>query len=287
VWTLMNMWTRLRSRSTLRVLLTVVGSVGLLAWIVAGILAVRYYALAGPPGSPTPEPSPTGGTRAAEVYAAQFAAVYLSYDSAHPEDYRKAVSPYLARGLDPMAGWDGKGAESHPLAEIPVSSSDEGGVTVVTMAVQLGDQRWMTLAIPVATSDEGGGMAISALPTLVAGPHHADWSAVGDHSVVDTAATVAAIPSLKAFFAAYAAGNQTQITTYTMPGRVIQGLGGEVTMGNLVDVRVAQGSGAVRSASATVAWHDKQSGATFRQTYRLGLTPQGRRWLVAWLAPAQ
>lgn len=186
-----------------------------------------------------------------------------------------------------MAGWDGKGAESHALAEIPVSSRQHGAVTVVTVAVQLGDARWMTLAVPIATADEGGGMAVSALPALVAGPHHAEWVPQQDTRPIDAAATEAARPSVTAFFTAYASGDQARLAGYVAPGSVIQGLGGQVSLGSLVMIRVNKSTGDVRQASATVAWHDQQSGATFEQGYRLALTQQNGKWLVASIAPAE
>lgn len=78
---------------------------GLFIWIVAGVLALRYYvSTARQPQTaapPSPQPSPTEANRAAEAYAVQFAGAYLTFDSAHPDDYRKTVAPYLAKGPRP------------------------------------------------------------------------------------------------------------------------------------------------------------------------------------------
>jgi hypothetical protein len=182
-----------------------------------------------------------------------------------------------------MAGWDGGGGTRVAVAELPVAVTRDGPATVVTVTAWLGDGRWLTLAVPVVSSE--GGMVVSALPALVAGPRHADWSPSPDYSPVDADATQAAQATLTAFFRAYAAGDQTALGYYTAPGVSIRGLDGLVGFASLVTVRVDQG-GASRTASATVAWRDPVSGAVLQQGYRVGIVQQNGKWLVASLAPA-
>lgn len=238
------------------------------------------------PHSEAPPPASSSGSsrvpQAEEAFAAQFATAYLTHQDGGLNLWEQQVAPYLAGGVDPSSWWNGQGSEQ--VAEVlPVSISGLGqAVDQVTIAALIGAS-WSYLGVPVHVA--GGSFAVTGPPAIVPAPPIAAWSPPTTGSV-DSALSGSLQSNVSAFFAAYAAGNVTQLGYYTAPGTTIRGLGGEVSLGRLVQLQVWQGGSSKRTATATVAWNSKDSSTSYQQTYQLSLAYVGGKWLVASVRPS-
>jgi hypothetical protein len=156
---------------------------------------------------------------------------------------------------------------------------------LVTVAVLVDQQRWIYLAVAVV-SDQGG-LAVSAAPALVPPPRRASWQQPSNTTSDDVDSTLSSQlrPSLTAFFRAYAASSASELAYYAAPGAQIQGLGGEVGLGDLSDLSVQPGGTDRRDAVATVRWLDRRSGASLSEGYRLRLVLIAGKWLVGQVSP--
>ena len=217
----------------------------------------------------------------AQAFALRFAADYLTYDESQPDQYRQRLKPYLADGLDGMAGWDGKGKQQASLV-LPVGSAVQpGGLRLVTVAAEVTGSRWLYLAVPVA--GQSGSYLVTAIPALVPAPSRASWSPPNEGRLTDPEMSRQREADVAAFFKAYAASSP-DLGYFEAPGVSYPGLSGAVALVGLQGLVVYQG-GESREAEASVRWKDV-SGATYRQLYRLRLQQSGGKWLVASLAPA-
>jgi hypothetical protein len=219
-------------------------------------------------------------TDAAKAYAARFVQAYLTYDQSSPGTRASALAAFLAPG-EAVPAWDGAGKETVANvvpAGLDVRSAD---VAVVSVAAEV-DAGWVYLAVPVRVS--GPAMVVTAPPTFVAPPATAPLPAQAPVSNPDTGLALSLMPTLKAFFTAYAAGDGTQLSYFEAPGSHLQGLGGAVTLSSVVNAVAAPG-GTSRQLSATVVWR-AASGAGLMQTYDLGIEQVNGRWYVASVAPA-
>lgn len=219
-------------------------------------------------------------TDAAKAYAARFVQAYLTYDQSSPGTRASALAAFLAPG-EAVPAWDGAGKETVANvvpAGLDVRSAD---VAVVSVAAEV-DAGWVYLAVPVRVS--GPAMVVTAPPTFVAPPATAPLPAQAPVSNPDTGLALSLMPTLKAFFTAYAAGDGTQLSYFEAPGSHLQGLGGAVTLSSVVNAVAAPG-GTSRQLSATVVWR-AASGAGLMQTYDLGIEQVNGRWYVASAAPA-
>lgn len=239
--------------------------------------------VAGPHPGATTAPASTG-TAAEEAFAARFATAYLTYSQSNPEQYRSRLQPYLAQGVDAATLWDGQGtqqvAEALPASTAPLG----GGVDRVTVAVLIQSGPWLYLGVPVH-ADGSGAFVVVAAPALLPAPGQASW-APASHATQDSQLSAQLQGNLGAFFTAYAAGQQAQLSYYTTPGSSVGGLGGAVTFVRLDQLVVEQG-GARRTATAEVTWQPQgEPGTSLQESYRLTLVQQGGKWLVSSLAPA-
>jgi hypothetical protein len=239
-------------------------------------------------GRPAPAAtSPTAGypREPAKAFAVRFAMAYLTFDGAHPDARQRALAAYLPDGGDPALGWDGNGKQTAlegVSAGIQVESANRA---LVTVAVLVDQERWIYLAVPVV-SDQGG-LAISAAPALVPPPGRASWQQPSNAASDDQDSTLSSQlrPSLTAFFRAYASSTGSELAYYAAPGAQIQGLGGEVALGELSDLSVARGGSEGREAVAMVRWLDRRSGASLTEGYRLRLVQVDGKWLVGQVSP--
>lgn len=105
----------------------------------------------------------------AEGLAAAFAVDYLSWPQT-PEDRRATLlGPYLAEGLDPVAGWRGTGSLIAATPIVTDTRRDGPDQVTVTLTIRItGDQgsRWVHLAVPVGRDDDDR-LAVTDLPRLV------------------------------------------------------------------------------------------------------------------------
>ena len=227
-----------------------------------------------------------------ETYATRFAIIYLTYDSSRVQARQSALQPYVAGigSTDQQLGWDGNGRQVATVglpSDLAVLDQHRAIVTVAVLVTRgAGDasSRWLYLAVPVVT--DAGAFAIADQPALVPEPPTTDYRPITAATEDDTALTSQLKPNLTAFFKAYAASDQTQLSYYGVPGSVFAGLHGEVDLDALADLRVEQGAATTRKATALVRWVDKTTGARLTQSYGLTLTQGSSNWLVSAVQPA-
>jgi len=222
-------------------------------------------------------------TVAAEAFAARFTADYLTYDDTNPGDWQRRTAGY---GTDALAaGWDGKGHQS--VTSVIPAAIDVTGPTfaVVTLSAET-TTGWVQLAVPVAATP--GGLAVAARPAFVAVPPAGKTPDMAP-AAGDPHAAEEVRPTVEAFLAAYAGGQQTVVHALSADGAHLADLeGGRFTLGGIDTLTVAPAATpGERSAVATLRWADARSGATLAQTYRIGLTRVGERWLVSSLGPVR
>lgn len=234
-----------------------------------------------PRTQPAPSASAPQVDQAAEAFATRFATAYLTYDSAGPDDYRNAVSPYLADGLSPNVLWNGQGHESVSMA-LPVAYLPKGPVVIV--AVQIDGHRWQYVAVPLI--HDGNTYAVAAKPALVPPPARDRRPQRPSYPEEDAALEQQLQANLSAFFQAYSGGGQTQLSYFTAPGANLTGLQG-IRFDSLQGLRVFAGDQRQRMALADVRWKDSASGGSLTQTYALTLDQINGKWLVASIAPAE
>jgi hypothetical protein len=252
--------------------------------LVAGRGLVSLFA--GPAsGSPAPKPAVVGErypSAAAEAFAARFTTDYLTYDATDPAGWAARTAAY---GLDDLSGgWDGQGTQT-VTSVVPAgveSTSSRSGV--VTVAARTGSG-WLHLAVPVASTRTG--LALAARPVFVAAPTAGKAPGTGSGEV-DTAAAEAVRPTLEAFLTAYANGDQAVIAALSADRVDLPPLEGDrFTLAAVDAVTVPKTKpGQDRTALVSVRWADHTSGAALGQTYQLGLTRSGERWLVTSLGAA-
>jgi hypothetical protein len=256
----------------------------ILLWATLVVLLVAgIRSIIGPRVLPS---GPTTGQRvsfpadAAKAYATRFAQAYLTYDQSSPGAHAGALAAFLAPG-EAVPAWDGAGKET--VANLVPANLEMRGtdVAVVTVAAEV-DAGWVYLAVPVRVSEAA--MVVTAPPTFVAPPATASLPAETGVSNPDTGLAMSLMPMLKAFFTAYAAGDATQLRYFEAPGSHLQGLGGTVSLGGVVNVVAAPG-GITRRLSVTVAWRTG-SGASLMQAYDLDVQQVNGQWYLASVAPA-
>ena len=222
-------------------------------------------------------------TVAAEAFAARFTADYLTFDETNPADWAHRTAGY---GTDALtAGWDGKGHQS--VTSVIPAAVDVTGPTfgVVTVAAQT-ITGWVQLAVPVAATPAG--FAVAARPAFVALPPAAKTPEMPP-AAGDAHAAEEVRPTVEAFLAAYAAGQQTVLHALSADGAHLADLeGGRFTLAGIDALSVPPpATPAARTAVVTLRWADTRSGASLAQTYRIGLARVGERWLVTSLGPVR
>ncbi|WP_248963776.1 conjugal transfer protein [Sphaerisporangium perillae] len=244
-------------------------------------------------GTPTGMPvTPTGNgfpEADASAFAGQFAAAYLNFDGAKPDERAERLKPFLPEGAERQFGWNGLGrmsAGAFQLSGIEVVDSQNA---VVTVFAQSGAQRWK-LSVPVYYSN--GKFVVSGRPALLPAGGAAGLPQAPEPDHDDTAEGELR-PQLEGFFKAYAAGDATQLQRFVAQGVTLDGFGGKVTLAELKSVSAPPG-GATREITVVVVWA-LATGATpvpssspdsaaesggLEQAYRLTVEKQGDNWYV-------
>jgi hypothetical protein len=222
-------------------------------------------------------------TAAAEAFAARFTADYLTYDETNPADWAHRTAGY---GTDTLTtGWDGKGHQTVTSvipAAVDVTNPSYGVVTVAAQTTT----GWLALAVPVAADPTG--LAVAARPAFVAIPPAGKTPDV-QPPAGDPRAAEEIRPTIEAFLAASAAGQQPLIRALSADGAHLPELGdGRFALSGIDTITVPTPAiEADRTAVVTLRWSDVRSGAGLAQTYRIGLTRVGERWLVTSLGPVR
>ena len=97
-------------------------------------------------------------------------------------------------------------------------------------------------------------------------------------------------PTVEAFLAAYATGQTAVIHALSADGAHLPDLeAGRFTVAavDTITVPTVPAGASDVIAVVTLRWADSRSGATLAQTYRIGLTRVGERWLVSSLGAAR
>ncbi|WP_204286992.1 conjugal transfer protein [Microbispora amethystogenes] len=228
-------------------------------------------------------------TRAA-AFADQFAAVYLNYDAANPQQRAERLKAFLPEGADAQFGWNGYGrmsAGAFQYAGIDVIDDHNARVSV---SYQSGDSRGL-LSVPVYY--DGGRFVVSAQPALLPDPGPAGLPQLPDPDS-DSATEAELRPTLEGFFKAYAAGNQADLQRYVANGVTIEGFNGRFTFAELKKVSVPPGGADSRKVTAVVVWAVASGDGTapspsqdpagepggLEQAYELTVEKQGGKWFV-------
>ncbi|MEZ0073488.1 conjugal transfer protein [Planotetraspora sp. GP83] len=227
----------------------------------------------------------------AAAFANQFAAVYLNFDAANPQQRAERLRAFVPTGGEQF-GWNGYGrmsAGAFQFAGIKVNGPDNA---VVTVTYQSGGSRGL-LSVPVYY--DGSRFVVAAQPGLLPAGGPAGLPQLPDP---DRDQTVEAElqPQLEGFFKAFAAGNQVDLQRYVASGVTIEGFTGQFTLAQLKDVVVPQGTANSREVTAVVVWAVSPGGAEavptpgsndpatqpagLEQAYQLTMEKQGGKWFV-------
>ncbi|WP_169948699.1 conjugal transfer protein [Microbispora sp. H11081] len=261
--------------------------------VVNGVRAIFERSLEGD-GVPAPAAgTATSGfpTTQAAAFANQFAAVYLNYDAANPQQRAERLRAFLPEGADDQFGWNGYGrmsAGAFQFAGIEVADDHNARVTVT---YQSGGSRGL-LSVPVYY--DNGRFVVSAQPALLPAPGPAGLPQLPDPDR-DSATEAELRPQLEGFFKAYATGNQVDLQRYVASGVTVNGFGGDFTLAELKDVVVPPGGTDSRKVTAVVVWAvasgDQVAQASpaqdpaaepagLEQAYQLTIEKQGGKWFV-------
>jgi hypothetical protein len=231
----------------------------------------------------------------AEAYAMEFGQVYLNFSPSTATERASQLAAYLPSGAtDPQLGWNGAGTQqlqSEQVASVDVHNSR---YAIVTLLAQV-NGKLIELGVPVYAAS--GGMSVTGEPALVQGPASASPPAA-QNGPTDPATQTQLLSQLKAFFRAYASGDQVTLGRFLAPGASITGLGGTVSFSSITGINVPVG-GTVRHITISVNWRtvpapaSPASSATtssvpagLEMTYQLTVVRQGGTWYVKAIEPS-
>ncbi|WP_433497965.1 conjugal transfer protein [Sphaerimonospora sp. CA-214678] len=227
----------------------------------------------------------------ASAFANQFAAVYLNYDAANPQQRAERLKSFLPDDEDDRQfGWNGYGRMSAGAIQFAGIDVIDAHNARVTVTYQSGGRRGL-LSVPVYY--DGAGFVVAERPALLPEAAPAGLPPVSGPDR-DSAAESELRPQLEGFFKAYAAGNQVDLQRYVANGVTIEGFDGEFTLARLEDVIVPPGEANSREVTAVVVWA-VSTGSTsptpslddprtqpggLEQAYQLMIEKQGDKWFV-------
>jgi hypothetical protein len=231
----------------------------------------------------------------AEAYAMDFGTVYLNFSPATAAQRVSQLAAYLPAGsTDPQLGWNGAGTQqlqSEQVASIAVHSPN---YAIVTLLAQV-NNKLMELGVPIYSAD--GGLSVAGEPALVQGPANASPPAAPS-TATDPATQAALLSQLRAFFRAYAGGDQVTLGRFLAPGAAITGLSGAVSFGAITGIEVPVG-GATRHITISVEWRVTSppslpvrsspvgaAPARLEMTYQLTVVRSGGTWYVKAIDPS-
>ncbi|MFD8633748.1 hypothetical protein [Streptomyces sp. NPDC059533] len=260
-------------------------------WVGAGLVvaaALRVLLAPDPAAVPqaAPAPGPTAAAYpedAARALAVRAARAYLTWDEEKRAERARELSAVLAAGVDPQAGWDGRGVQSAGLVIPGPVVVGQGGRARVRIDAEVASgtapARWVALDVPVVVSG-GGRLAVSGPPALLGVPEEA--AAVPDPAsrAVDLEFSAGTRGAVGDFFKAWALGGAAQAAA---PGAAVPALPGGVELRAVQAWEAAPGQGADRHGVARVVWGI--GGGEITQAYRVQLTrvesARAGRWQVA------
>jgi hypothetical protein len=247
-----------------------------------------------PSQAPAAPVAPASGFPAQEAsaYALQFGQVYLNASPGTAGQRARDLAPFLPSDTpDQQLGWNGGGSlslQSEQVAGVRVVDSQHA---VVTLLARVNGQM-MELGVPVYAA--AGGLGISGEPAWLPAPKSVAQPAPPSVNT-DNATQSALMTQLRAFFGAYASGDQSTLGRFLAPGTSVTGLGGSVVFGSVTSVTAPVG-GTVRHIVATVVWEIPgaaakgtragNTAANLEMTYALTIVRQHGTWYVQSIAPS-
>lgn len=240
-----------------------------LAFVSVMCLAGVHSILA--PVHPAPAASDDGGAidYAEQSFATAFTRVYLSFDSARPQEHEAALAPFVSSGLEADGGFNppGVGSQQVEWAEVAQVQHPLAGGSIVTVVAALSTEREpVYLSVPVRRIS-GGAIALAGYPSFVGPPlssapesEESDRESVADGEV--TRLVKRALANYLAGNAEDLAADLAQAATVTLPPNQLRLRSVE----ELVWV-TGTGGGAVL---ATVSAGDV-NGGTYTLRYEVGL----------------
>jgi hypothetical protein len=260
----------------------------------AAILVIGYRGVMAIALNETPATKNSAGTPAAstasqfpvtlaEAYALQFGQVYLNFNPADATQRARQLAAFIpasASSLEPEFGWNGGGSmrlDSEQVAGIDVRGRQNAVVTLLAMV----NGRLMELGVPIYSS--GGGIVVSGFPATLPAPS-AIQPPNPQEASSDPAAQNELEGQLRAFFQAYAGGDQTTLNRFLAPGVSVTGLNGAVRFASLASIAVPRG-GTTRDITVTVNWlllgQGAQGVAQLSSTYDMSVVDQqSGKWYV-------
>jgi hypothetical protein len=225
-------------------------------------------------------PSASGfPTATAAGYALAFAHVYLNYSSATADQRQSELATFLAPGLDTQLGWNGSG--NMTLENATVGAVVPHGTTGATVTIlALANGKSFELAVPIYA--RGGAMSVSGDPAVLPMPAKAQAPSVMPANP-DTTLESQLMGPLATFFQAYAGANAGTLHQYAASS--VNGLGGTVSLSQIVSIAAPHGPAGSRTVTVTVEWQVPATGARqqpsqLEQTYELNVVRQNRTWFV-------
>jgi len=249
-----------------------------------------------PPSKTAPAPAApaTSGfpVQEASAYALQFGQVYLNASPRTASQRAGDLAPFLPTGTpDQQLGWNGGGSltlQSEQVAGVRVEDAQHAVVTLLARV----NGNMMELGVPVYAA--AGGLGISGEPAWLPAPKSVTAPAPPTVNT-DNATESELMPQLRAFFAAYASGDQSTLGRFLAQGTSVTGLGGNVLFGSVTGVTVPVG-GNVRHIVTTVVWEipgaaakgarPGNTTANLEMTYALTMVRQHGTWYVQNIAPS-
>ena len=202
--------------------------------------------------STTTKSTPAFPVTLGEAFAMQFGQAYLNFSPATASQRAQQLAAFVPANVqarDPQFGWNGGGTsrlDSEQVAGIDVRSAHTAVVTLLASV----NGKMIELGVPLYAS--GGGIVVPGEPAVLPAP--ATASPPGPQQAAsDPAAQRALASQLRAFFQAYANGDQTTLNRFLAPGASLNGLNGAVSFGSIASIAVPPG-GATRDITVTVNW---------------------------------
>jgi hypothetical protein len=282
-------WLVWTSRAVLWAVLLIIGYRG-----IAGIVAGTQQP--GSPAATTGAGSPDGfPAQLAEAYAMQFGDVYLNFSPGTAAQRASQLAAYLPAGsTDPQLGWNGAGTQQLQSEQVASISVHSANYAVVTLLAQV-NNKLMELGVPIYSA--AGAISVAGEPALVQGPGSASPPAA-QSGPTDPATQAALLSQLRAFFRAYASGDDVTLERFLAPGVSMTGLGGAVSFGSITGISVPVG-GATRQIAVSVEWQTVTPSslptrsspvgaapAGLEMTYQLTVVRQGGTWYVKTIGPS-
>lgn len=239
----------------------------------------------------------------AVMWAGQVLRVWGTWNEKSADSREVQIAPYLTSGMDPQAGWNGKGKQEVLYASVnPEPKVLDKNHALVQAVYQVSDGSWRCASLPVYAykpssfkRDGSWAFSLSGNPTptgcspRTGAPN--EPKKPSDKGMVDDADEGGKLAAtfFPGFFAAWAASDQNTLAQYTAQGVRTMGLGGSMssvpapTIGDTTIKVPAQGGpkdNTVYSATVPVTWTVSGSTSQVTSVYTVRIRKNGDRWYV-------